>query len=161
MDGTDYHALLQIDKHALDDALIEQASVYFTISQDLSQAVSDRDEVKENLDVTDAQLYLDIRADLIDNGEKATEAQVSAQVHTHSKHEGAMKDLLKARKQVDVLGALKDSFQQRSYMLRELVELYIAGYFMQSADKGTGGGRGKSDSQYKRNREKIKDSFKK
>ena len=128
-----YEKLLKIDKNALDDAIIQQSEIYYHICRDYAQAVSIRDEAKEDLSSVDAELSLAIRKIAEDKGTKVTESSIASSIQIHSNHEEAVYKLLEAGRNVDLLFAMKNAFSQRSYMLRELVALFISGYYMDSS----------------------------
>ena len=108
----------------------------FQISEAFVQAAAERDMLKEQLATTDAKLDGDIRSDLGDI--KFTEAVVKNQVQMHKKHDQAMLKYLDAKRQADLLFHLKEAFQTRSYMIRDLCSLYNANYFEEALAKGTG-----------------------
>lgn len=128
-----YEGVLQIDKHNLDEALMNQAEIYHQISTDYVGATSRRDEAYSEIKDIDSRLYQEIREELIESGEKATEAMVQNAVLAHDEHQVAVQEHLSAKTEADHLGALKEAFHQRSYMLRELVNLYVSGYYTDSA----------------------------
>lgn len=127
----EFRRYLQIDKLALDDEIIRQPSLFFEVSEAYAEAAVDRDGLKEYLITIDAQLDAKIRAELGDA--KATEAMIKGRIQTDKEHQSAVNDWLTAKAKADQLGALKEAFQQRSYMLRDLVSLHTANYFEQSA----------------------------
>ena len=131
----EYHELLQIDRNALDENLVEQADIFHRISNEYALAVSRKDEANENLKQTDARLNLEIREQLESDGKKATEKVVESEVLNHKDHIDAANSYLEAKHRADSFAALKDAFQQRSYMLREVIELYISGYFVSESHK--------------------------
>ena len=136
IDLEEYRRYLRIDKHALDQELVEQPSLLFQISEAFVQAAAERDMLKELLATTDAKLDADVRSQHAD--EKYTEAMVKNQVQTNKKHDQAMLKFLDAKKQAELLFALKEAFQTRSYMIRDLCSLYNANYFEEASAKGTG-----------------------
>ncbi len=137
MTPSEYRKLLNIDKNSLDDVLVEQADIFYEISHKYSIAVSKRDQAYENIKVTDAELNLAVRINLDDEGRKVTESLINNMVLEHEEHKEAVKTHLEAKKLADQYSALKEAFHQRSYMLRELVQLYISGYFVQETYKAT------------------------
>ncbi|HEV7234995.1 MAG TPA: hypothetical protein VGN15_02370, partial [Ktedonobacteraceae bacterium] len=77
---------------------------------------------------------------------------VAQLVQTSDEHEKAFTQWLVAKTKADKLLALKDAFQQRSYMLRDLVTLYSANYFEDASLKPT---KAQEASQYAANRARI------
>jgi len=120
---------LLIDKYNLDDALQEHPSLYWDICEEYIQAVSKRDEAYENIKTVSADLNVSIRQMFESEGKKCTEAMITNAVLSAKPYKEAVEKHLSLKEEAAKLGALKDSFEQRSYVLKSLVELYIAGYF--------------------------------
>lgn len=126
---------LAIDKSVLDDEVIRQPVLFYTISEQLTDAIAERDGAKEELASVDAGLDGQWRKKLAKVHTKVTETMVSNHVITSSEHEQAFDAYLKAKTTADKLLALKEAFQQRSYMLRDLVSLYSANYYEEASVK--------------------------
>jgi hypothetical protein len=129
---------LAIDKSVLDDEVIRQPVLFYSISEQLTDAIADRDYAKEVLGAIDAELYGVWRRKLAkDTKLRVTEKMVENAVLTDPKHEKAFSEFLDAKTKADKYQALKEAFQQRSYMLRDLVSLYSANYYEVSSLKPT------------------------
>lgn len=120
--------LLKIDKNGLDEAIIEQPEAFYEISQAYVFSVSLRDKAAEELKQIDAQVDLEIREEFEKLGKKVTEKIVDSEVRSSDDHCKAYQHYLDCKSDAEKLLALKESFIQRSYMLRELCGLYISGY---------------------------------
>jgi len=127
-----FEQALKIDKHGLDDELLQQSDIFYRVSKEVAFAASRRDMAYDNIKVTDAGLNATVREELTEEGEKVTEGKVQASVLAHPDHIAAVKEHLAVKEEAELLDALKNSFSMRSYMLRELCSLHNAGYF---ADK--------------------------
>jgi hypothetical protein len=125
---TQLEELLKINTLDLDQALIEQPEAFYRISQAYTQAVSIRDQAHENCKRVDAEVDLAIRDHLAQQGLKTTEKVIDSEVKTNDDHIEAYREYLEAKTTAEKLQALKESFIQRSYMLRELCGLHISGY---------------------------------
>jgi hypothetical protein len=132
---TDLQANLAIDKSVLDDEVIRQPVLFYTISEQLTDAIAERDTAKEELASVDADLDSMWRAKLAKTQSKVTETMVANHVITSKEHEVAFTSWPTAKTKADKLLALKEAFQQRSYMLRDLVALYAANYYEASSIK--------------------------
>lgn len=121
--------LLQIDKNNLDEAVQRQPVLYYMVAQKHALALSQRDEAYDRIKTVDAELSLDLREDFGEKGIKFTEGTIQAAILDHPDHKAAVKDHNHLKYVCDELLALKESYSQRSYMLRELVELYVSGYY--------------------------------
>lgn len=135
MDKFDNDMLL-IDQHALDRELIRQAHTYHEIAIAYAEAVSKRDAAYENIKTVDANLYFHLRQTYEAEGTKITESLLSQKVLTHPEHTRAHGEHNLLKLEADKLMALKDAFGQRSYMLRDMVQLYTTGYFTENSVSG-------------------------
>lgn len=143
---------LAIDKSVLDDEVIRQPVLFYTISEALTDAIAERDAAKEDLAAVDADLDFTWRKKLSKGTVKITETMVKNHVQTSADHDKAFLAWLEAKTKADKLLALKEAFQQRSYMLRDLVSLYSANYYEESSIKPS---RAQEASQYAANRSRI------
>lgn len=132
----EFRALLLIDKSCLDQHLQEQAEIFYRIADALAQSQSVRDKAKEYIAITDAELNLQFRKVLEKDGVKVTDAKINAMVQDDEDHQEAFNKYMETKEQADKLSAMREAWMQRSYMLRELVGLFIAGYFSDAAMKG-------------------------
>lgn len=132
---SDLQQQLAIDKATLDDEVIRQPVLFYNISEQLTDAIAERDAAKEELNSIDAELDGTWRRKLSKADSKVTEKMVANCVQTSAEHEKAFDMWLTAKTKADKLLALKEAFQQRSYMLRDLVSLYSANYYEDSSIK--------------------------
>lgn len=143
---------LEIDKHGLDDEIVKQPSLLLQVAEAHAEAIAERDSCKEELATVDAELDGQVRRKLEKVKEKVTEAAVKHGIQTSQKHGDAFDTYMTAKTKADKLLALKEAFQNRSYMLRDLVQLYVANYYDQSSVQGNS----RSDSMtYQHNRERL------
>lgn len=117
---------LRIDRDDLDGCLIEQPGHHYQVALALAEAVAVRDALKADFELLQANLDVKLRADFEERGEKTTEARLQQEMKLDPRYGEARKELLNAQAEVDRLSALKEAFQQRSFMLRELVALTVA-----------------------------------
>lgn len=120
---------LAIDEHALEEALQQQPDLFYRVSKALALLISERDEAKMELQTVEAEIDMEIRREAMDNDEKVTVGEVEARRRIHKKVVAANLRLIDFNKQVGQYSALKEAFQQRSYVLKSLSELYIANYY--------------------------------
>jgi len=121
----EYRGYLAIDKNALDDALQQQADLYFQVSQEYALALSLKDEAKEAMARQDAACGVEYRQ----SSEKANESMIRDFVAKDMKHVMAYDIYMKRTKRAGVLFALQEAFSQRGYAIRYLCNLYQAGYY--------------------------------
>jgi hypothetical protein len=133
----DFESALTIDKGALDDELVHQSSLYYEVSKAHTDAIDARDAAKDNLGVIEAEVENELRETAEKEGEKITEAQVKALVKTDKDRKKAYDTYANLRRKASRLGDLKESFIQRSHMLKHLCEIYVANYFETNSVRGT------------------------
>lgn len=126
------HAL-KIDKHALDDELIEQPQRYRDVSEAYALAISRRDMAKDELKTTEARLYVEIKRNNDKSGDKCTNDMLNALVQSNSKRATVAKAYFDAALEADKWEALQNAFDQRSFVLRSLVSLHLGSYFSESS----------------------------
>ena len=135
-DFAEFQALLRIDRHNLDEEVERQPALYYKVAAEEARMRSRFDASKSALEMIMADLDGEIRSKALKKAEKITEATVRAKVSQDKRCVQASEEQLKQKRRLDLLTALKDSFRQRSYMLRDLVELYTSGYYTDAAIRG-------------------------
>lgn len=133
----EFREYLTIDKLALDDALKEQPSLLFQVSEEYETALAQRDSLKDAVATVEANLDVDIREDFEQSKAKLTEPQVKHLIASDPERNRAYKAYAAARERAGKLGALKDAFKERGYMLREMCSLYVSNYFEQASSRPT------------------------
>jgi hypothetical protein len=136
---------MQIDKHALDEALILQVHNFHQVSERLAIEISLRDAAKDELKVVEAEVDEVVRADAAESEKKITETAIKNAVAAHRDVIKAQKEFARLAKSVGLLQALKESYLQRSYALKELVTLYMANYFGEGSVENAGARRIKDE----------------
>jgi hypothetical protein len=120
---------LRIDRDRLDEELIVQPHNFYHVSEGHVQALSRRDKLKHDLDVTVAELDKDVRDAMVAENEKVTEAQVKAQITREQDYHRAQRSYLDACLEADRWEALKNAYRQRADMLKSLIQLVQSSYF--------------------------------
>jgi hypothetical protein len=123
---TRYRDKLVIDKDDLDTCLVEQPELYYHVTEAHVMAVAERDAAKLTLEEAEAGVDRDLRLEAEDNSEKITETRVQQLIRLEPKIQRMRRDLAECTTEMNQLAALKEAYQQRSYMLRELVALTIS-----------------------------------
>lgn len=131
-DLDDIAARLAIDKHRLDDCLLEQPSLYYHVAAHYTRALARRDTLELDLKVRMADLDQDFRNEAAASDSKITEATIANKVKSAPEIVALQRLALDAKNELDQWTALKEAFQQRSFMLRELVSLYTTQYYEQN-----------------------------
>lgn len=127
---SEFDEMLQIDPHALDRHLSEQAAIYHRLSTEYVEAVSVLDEARTELKHKEAELDPQVREDLAAESDgRVTESMVANAIQTHSDRVRLQKKVARLKLDADKKSARKDAFHQRGYMLRDMVELHVTGWF--------------------------------
>ena len=130
-------ARLAINKHALDDDISKQPTLFFDVAEACVGAMADRDTAKEHLASIDAELDGLVRTALNKSEDKVTEAMVKNSVQMHKKHMDAFNTYMDVKTRADLLLAMKEAFSQRGYMLKDMAQLYVSSYYEQNSVQGT------------------------
>lgn len=135
-DESDLRDKLRIDRDNLDFEIVAQPEYYYHAGNACAEAVSRRDQAYELIKQTDASLYIRIRTMVEDKGMKVTETLLTNMVIIEDDHVEANRNWVEAKGEADSLAVLRDSFQQRGYMLRDLVQLIVTGYYSEKPMNG-------------------------
>jgi len=119
---------LAIDRLALNVDVVRHAQLFNTVAQEYVKACDARDFAKKSLAEVRAERLIAIRKQLVEDGVKTTEAQVNAALDLDELVQDANQTYLAGSLDANQWGALRESFIQRSYMLRAIVDLELAGY---------------------------------
>lgn len=124
-----YKEDIKIDLSNLEDEWILQPSLYLTYSELHADAIAKRDNAKLKLEYVHAKIDSDIRKNLKKYGftSKPTEAAIKSAIILDKKHKKAEKTLINANKEVNVLNAVKLSFEHRKAALQNVVSLKVMG----------------------------------
>lgn len=152
IDIAEFRGYLKIDKLNLDREVGQQAVLLEEVSDAYTEASAKRDFLKESLAMIDAKLDFEIRQSLECDSVKATEAMVKNLVLTDQVHKAAVTKYLQAKAEADRLGALKDAFKERGYMLRDMCQLFLAAYFERNSVEDTSA---TSEAKYRVRRERM------
>lgn len=128
---------IRIDKHSLDEELVQFPSVMLEVNEQVAAAIADRDAKKSLLNESEAQALARVRKDAADKGEKITEGAVKERAAMDSL---VMKDsdiFQAAEESVRMWQALQNALDAKGKMLRELGSLFVAGYWSVSSAGGS------------------------
>ena len=132
-----YEEEMKIDRWALDEALENQVAIYYKVSMEYADAVSMRDQKKEELAILNAELQLAYRRAYENDGVKYTVDVINSEVIGDDSYKQVNDEYLSSKHAVEQLSATKGAFEQRSYMLKEMCNLFTAGYWAQTSVKGS------------------------
>lgn len=151
----DYQKDLEINKHKLDEELLDQAQRMMRYNAAHAQAMYDRDRAKQSLDVTRANLDAGIRAELTGAGVKFTEAVVDGKIKTSPTYLEAQEKYLKAEHEVQLLLGAVMAMNARKVMLENLVKLYLSGYWGEPRVQGQSSAQGSTEAAIMRSQKEF------
>lgn len=122
-----YASYLRIDRDNLDDEVSRHAEYYEKVAEIHVLAIAAHDALSQDLDEAIVREDPKVRERLAEEGKKTpTETAVKNAIKDSPKIQKLAREVLSAKLRVDRAAVLKESFGQRSYMLKELVGLYIS-----------------------------------
>jgi len=153
---------LRIDKHDMDTCLIQQPQLFYRVSDLYARATADRDSYKVDIETAEAELFSQFRRQLLDEeeqdvednkkkGSRVTDTAIKSKVAASKRMIDLHRKYLNAKERADSLAALKEAYQQRSYVLKDLVALYVSNYF--TTESGGKARNAAKDNSADRNRE--------
>jgi len=138
-DASELKKQLAIDKYALDDEWVEQPARYFYWAEKYADAVRNRDLKMKELEMVKAEVDRDIRSNPGKYGlAKVTEGAVSALLSLDESIRKLELELIDLKRDVNILSAAKDAFDQRRSALENEVRLWIALYYSDPYSKKGG-----------------------
>jgi hypothetical protein len=125
----DYNEDLKIDVKNLEGEWVEQPSLYMYYSEAYSEAIRDRDNAKNDLEIADAQLDRDIRRDWEKHFDKPpTETAIKGWIIQQEKHKKQLAIFSEKSHNANLLQSAKNAFDHRRKALENLVSLMITGF---------------------------------
>jgi hypothetical protein len=122
--------VVQIDPNNLDKECIRLPSQYLQYAHTSAELKRDVDELKAELEVTEADLSKEIRANPNEFGiEKVTESAISGVVITSKRYRKALQNLQEVRYHQELAQAVVWALEHKKRSLTLLVELHGMGYF--------------------------------
>lgn len=126
----EYEEDLYIDPDGLDVEWLSQAQIFMKWSEKSADARARVDRAKMKLDVVEAELGSDVRANPLKYGlEKITESAIRAAILQSDEYDAAMQELISFRHESDILASAVRAFDQRKTALENLVRLQGQNYF--------------------------------
>ena len=126
-----YKEDIRIDIDHLDKEWTKQAALYQNYARQEAITLYDRDQLNDNLALTQAQLDGDIRLSPTKYGfdSKPTEAAILNTIKQQPQYLKANKLLMKAACKAKIIGGAVRSFDHKKKALEKLTELYLSGYW--------------------------------
>lgn len=145
----------RIDRNSLDDELEQQAELYGEAAEAAAVAKSVVEGLEEQVKNHESEVDKYIRQQAQENEERITENEIKALVAGDADRQSLVEKLLSAKDAQRRLEALSSSLKQRSYLIRDLVDLYLNGYYADASARGSENVR--KDLKVDRNLDKYRD----
>lgn len=129
MEYISYQRDLLIDKQHLDDILETHAETVADVGDRVAELVSMRDTMKDRVKVREARAAIDIRFRYEANENKQTESAYKALVDIDEGRLAAVALHIEVNRECSRWESLRDAFQERGHALRQLGQLFAAGYW--------------------------------
>lgn len=136
MDADYLRGKINIDRDALHEGIEEQPGLFFAAADALALAFSVRDQAKTEMDNEYSRACGRAREQKDEDGKKPTEGAIKEAAQLDKKYLAAEAAYRKAKLDAETAVALRDSFEMRAKMLREMSQLFLAGYFQASSVGG-------------------------
>lgn len=124
---------LAIDMKDLETAFIEQPQRYYEVGCVYSEALSLRDTEKNAVKELYAKLSFQKRDEFKTAGERDTDSKIDAAIVDDETYRQCMATYLEVNELSERAFALKAAFEQRSYALNKLADMYVCGYVTSSS----------------------------
>jgi hypothetical protein len=118
----------------LEQADREQAEAYWRVAKAAAIATSRRDAAYQNIKEVEASEDQKIR-DSYGAEDKITEKAIESERRNSPAVRAAIREHLALAERAAVLGALTRSFEQRSYALKDLVQMFLRDFFTQQGTR--------------------------
>lgn len=122
-------AALEINQHELDQNCIQHPDLFYRVSRGLARYTARRDEQKTKCAEVEALVDKELRRAAAQIEERITEGALANQKTNDPRVKLARAELAKLNGLVGQYTALKEAYLQRSYSLKGLIDLHLAGYF--------------------------------
>jgi len=131
-DPQEYREKLVLDRDNLDEAALQQASLYEEVGEQRILAVSYRDELEYQKDQLYAELDAAVREEALEDEKKITEAAIKAKIAGKPEMMRLQKKFMAASRAVSQWQLLERAFDQRLTAMKILAQQYASGYFTRS-----------------------------
>jgi hypothetical protein len=146
---------LIINENDLNTEVSQQAELFFQVAQISAIKSNYKESAKYDLERSYSEVSLSIRQECLkDKAIKMTEALIDQLVKSDEKYILAQKYYLDTKKEADEWSALKEGFQSKGFLLKELCNLFIAGYYTSTNIKTAE--NKVSDLEYEKNKSKLR-----
>jgi hypothetical protein len=127
----DFSRRLKVDKNSLDDELVDQPDVFYRVGVQYALAISRRDRAYTRRKEVEGEALLRVR----EREGRVTDTQAKELVSADPEVQAAYREYQAWASLASRWEYLKEAFAQRSYVLKDLAALWIAGYYAGSTGR--------------------------
>lgn len=132
----DYADDLLIEQYELDVEWLKQPMYFMKWSEVAENAISERDQAREEMTIEVAKLELAMRANPEKYGiDKVTDKSIDAAIKASEKYSKLSSQFQEKAKKAKILSAARDAFEHRKTALSKLTDLFLSNYFSQPAEE--------------------------
>jgi hypothetical protein len=132
----DLDELLKPDKYNLDEEWVNHSDYVLTFLEEMAEARTKMDALKDNIEVVKAELDGEIRKNPTEFGlEKLTETLISNTIILQKDYEEALKSYLDAKEEYYHASNVCTAMEHRKSALENLVILHGRGYFAEPMER--------------------------
>lgn len=129
MGDTNYKKDMEIDSQALEVDWLRHSAMYMKYAEMCALAEKNKNQAKDQFEVTKAECDRDIRALKTEAGERVTETIISVAVVLHPEYQKSSTAYNLAVYEYNILSFVMKALEHRKKALENLVQLYLSGYF--------------------------------
>lgn len=122
----EFREYLKIQTHQLDLCIAQQPELFSLVAEKATEFNGLKESVKHNVELLEARLSYQYRRDAPG---RTTDKSTKEWVETQQSYINKRKEYIQVKYLAECWDALRNAFQQRGYMLRDLAQLYVAGFF--------------------------------
>lgn len=138
-EGLEEFDFFEIDQFRLNEEWIAQPRLYFVYAVKLADARAEHEQAKAKLDLREAELDGEIRADPEAYGiDKLSNPVVAKAIQTQKDYLDLREAMFKKKKRVEILTAAVNALDHRKKALENLVSLTLANYYAEPRVKEEG-----------------------
>jgi len=121
----------EVDRFNLDEDLEKQYNLYLSYSELSVKAIKNRDKIKQQMELVQAELDIEIRKNPTEFGlkDKPTESGIKSAIIASVKYEKAFDEYLNACEECNVYGGVLRALEHKKKALEKLSDLWIAGFY--------------------------------
>jgi len=114
---------LQINRTTLDMECERLAGVFWEVSKEYSNAIDTRDTLKHDADKMWGQLYINYKKT------KVSDKTAESMADSAEEYDALYRDFLFAKRIADEWNGMKEAYEKKTVMLREMCSLIGSGYY--------------------------------